>query len=235
MLPHSQMIIANWKMNLTLEEADEICKRLSSNSSRLLIIAVPTPYIAYLKAKYENLNFCAQDVSIKNDFGSYTGENSAKFFKSFGINYSIIGHSERRNLFGENNETIRQKLLNCISNDITPILCIGESLEIRKSGYYKEFLIRQLEECVGDIISHVSIIIAYEPVWAIGTKVIPSVNEISEIFDLIRNLDYKTQLVYGGSVNSENCKKLLEISNISGLLVGAASLDAEELLKILNS
>jgi triosephosphate isomerase len=234
----TQMIIANWKMNLTLKQASEVCKFLFEHSfTKQLLIAPPTPYIAYLKAQFSTLNFCAQDASIKNEFGSYTGENSAKFLKSCEVNYAIIGHSERRNLFGETNESVRIKAQNCLDNEITPIICIGEPLEARKNNKYKDFLLEQLSESLPKINN--KIVLAYEPIWSIGTGAIPTQHQISEIFELIRktysNIDYKMHLVYGGSVSWENCEDLLEIPNISGLLVGGASLKKDELFKMLNS
>ena len=111
-----QLIIANWKMNLTFKEASNLTRFLSEhNNCHKLIIASPTPYIAYLAQNYQQLSFCAQDVSVKNAFGSYTGESSAKFFKSCGVNYSLIGHSERRTLFGETNGIVRKKAEVCIA------------------------------------------------------------------------------------------------------------------------
>jgi triosephosphate isomerase len=233
------LIIANWKMNLTFKEALNLTRLLSEhNDVHRLVIAPPTPYIAYLAQSYQHLDFCAQDVSINNAFGPYTGESSAKFFKSCGVNYSLIGHSERRTLFGETNEIVRKKVESCLDNQIIPIICIGESEELRNGGNYKEFLLTQLEESLPKTDKH--IIIAYEPVWAIGTKIIPTTKQISEVTELIKtkyqSIVAKTmQLVYGGSVNSENCKDILNIKDISGVLVGGASLNKDELFKILNS
>ena len=233
------LIIANWKMNLTFKEALNLTRLLSDhNDAHRLVIAPPTPYIAYLAQSYQHLSFCAQDVSINNAFGPYTGESSAKFFKSCGVNYSLIGHSERRTLFGETNEIVRKKVESCLDNQIIPIICIGESEELRNSGNYKEFLLTQLEESLPKTDKH--IIIAYEPVWAIGTKIIPTTKQISEVTELIKtkyqSIVAKTmQLVYGGSVNSENCKDILNIKDISGVLLGGASLNKDELFKILNS
>lgn len=230
----SPLIIANWKMNLTFNEAIFLATSLTEQSfSRQLIIAPPAPYIGYLKAHFEQIDFCAQDVSSKNEFGSYTGENTAKFFKSCGVNYAIIGHSERRNLCKEDDDIVRVKAQNCLDNDITPIICIGEPLEIRQNKSYPEFLLNQLKQSAPQ--TDKEIIIAYEPLWSIGTGVVPTIEEISEVFALIRGLEKKIKLVYGGSVNSKNCEELLKISGISGLLVGGASLNKEELFKILNS
>jgi len=218
-----QLIIANWKMNLTFKEASNLTRFISEhNNCHKLIIASPTPFIAYLAQNYQQLSFCAQDVSVKNAFGSYTGESSAKFFKSCGVNYSLIGHSERRTLFGETNGIIKKKAEVCIENQITPIICIGESEALRNSKTDKRM------------------IVAYEPVWAIGTQITPTIDQISEVAELIKtkyqSIVAKTmQLVYGGSVNSENCKDIINIKDISGILVGGASLNKDKLFKILNS
>ncbi len=226
------MIIANWKMNLTLDQAIKNCKILSkSKESTNLLISPSTAYIAYLKKNYSKLNFCAQDVSLKADFGAYTGENSAKLFKELGLSHSIVGHSERRNNFNETNDQVKIKAINCIENNIVPIICVGETLQQRKNNSYKDFLAKQLSAFSG--LNYLKTIIAYEPLWSIGKNITASAAEIAEIAALFKNLDSKSQLLYGGSVNSKNCREILAIEGISGLLVGSASLDAEELLKIL--
>jgi triosephosphate isomerase len=234
------LIIANWKMNLTFHEASELTKSMSNNENHhRLIIAPPTPYIAYLVQIYKKLNFCAQDVSTRSTFGPYTGENSAKCFKSCNVNYALIGHSERRYLLGENNIIVRTKAEICINNKITPIICIGETEKERTSGHYEEFLLQQLKDSIPE--TDKPLIIAYEPVWAIGTNNTPTIEEISKIIQLIRENNNKQsviakslQIVYGGSVNSKNYKDIAAIKNIDGVLLGGASLDKEELSRILN-
>lgn len=221
------LIIANWKMNLTFLEARFFAERMPHYPN--LIIAPPTPYLGYLAHNHQ-FTFCAQDVSIYNDFGSYTGENSAKFFKSCMVNYAIVGHTERRKMCGETNIIVQTKAQNCIDNDITPIICIGETLDTRQDNKYIEFLTKQLKQSLPDG----EVIIAYEPIWSIGTGIVPSIFQIREIIDLIRSLDSKARVVYGGSVNSKNCRNILNIQDISGLLVGSASLNQDELVKILN-
>jgi triosephosphate isomerase len=233
------LIITNWKMNLTFNEASDLTKSISSHEDHhRLIIAPPTPYIAYLAQIYKKLNFCAQDVSTRSAFGPYTGENSAKCFKSCNVNYSLIGHSERRSLFGESNTTVRTKAEICLDNKITPIICIGETEKERNSGNYEEFLLKQLNESTPD--TDKTIIIAYEPVWAIGTNNTPTIEEISKITELIRTnkqsiVAKSLQIVYGGSVNSKNYKSITAIKDIGGVLLGGASLNKDELFRILNS
>ncbi len=234
----NQMIIANWKMNLSFETSILLCENIIKQQfSRSLIIAASTPYIAYLQKIYKDLNFCAQDVSLQNDFGSYTSENCAKSFKSCSVNWAIIGHADRRVIYKETNEIVGRKVQNCLDQDMIPIVCIGEHLEIRQKNQHKDFLVKQLDEILSHtrITNNKKIIIAYEPIWAIGRKINPNISEIQEILDILGNLDYKLELVYGGSVTSQNSKDILSIPNLTGLLVGSASLNINELLKILNS
>jgi triosephosphate isomerase len=232
------IIIANWKMNLSLEEAITKAKSFNNYSHSVrFLLAPPTPYISYLAEKFRNLNICAQNVSSINCFGAYTGEYSAAMLKTCGVHYAIIGHSERRNNFGETNKLVKQKALNCIESGITPIICTGETLEARKNGNYKEFMAEQIRESIPQT-PH-PIIIAYEPVWAIGSGLIPTPKEIAEIFTFIKTdkeisiIAKNAELVYGGSVNSKNYKEILSIAGNNGIILGSASLDNKELSKIL--
>lgn len=232
------LIIANWKMNLNLNEAfskaDYLNKR---NSSVQFILAPPTPYLAHFVQNFTRTTFCAQDVSSIGGYGSYTGESSASIIKSCGINYAIIGHSEKRTIMKDSNITVRKKVENCLKAGIKPIVCIGESLETRKNNHYKEFILEQITESIPENANN--IIIAYEPIWAIGTGIAPTADEIKEIFDFIKNdsaisqVAKNAQLVYGGSVNSRNYKEILSIDGVNGILIGGASLDDDELNLIL--
>lgn len=233
------IIIANWKMNLTLDEAYSKATKLNSKSySSQLLLAPPAPYLAYFAQNLNNTNICAQDVSAFNDFGAHTGEYSAKMLKSCNINYAILGHSERRNLFGESNQLIQKKAFNCVEAQITPIICVGETLLARNNNSYKEFIAAQINESIPEN-AH-SIIIAYEPFWAIGTGLVPTLQEISEIFDFIKTsktisaLAKNAQLVYGGSVSSKNYKEILALPGNNGVILGSASLNDDELNIILN-
>lgn len=233
------IIIANWKMNLNLNEAfskaDSLNKR---NSSAQFILAPPTPYLAHFAQNFTRTTFCAQDVSSISGYGAYTGEVSADIIKSCGINYAIIGHSEKRTIMKDSNITVRKKVENCIKTRIIPIICVGESLETRKNHNYKEFILEQITESVPG--NAKNIIIAYEPIWAIGTGISPTAEELTEIFDFIKNdstisqVAKNAQLVYGGSVNSRNYKEILAIEGVNGILIGGASLDDDELDLILS-
>lgn len=239
------LIIANCKMNFSLKEADEYCINLTDKKFKnQLIISFPVPYMAYLADKFKTLAFCAQNISIFDSFGAYTGEYSSLMVKSCGINYSIIGHSERRNLFDESEEMVLQKVINCLKLSITPIICIGESLKIRQNGTYKEFINKQLYPII-DVMSStrnkekIDVIIAYEPIWSIGTGLTPSVSELVETFALISSLlkqsavAFNIRLVYGGSIDLDNIKQIMALENIDGVLVGKASLNCDTVIKML--
>ncbi len=233
------IIIANWKMNLSLNDAFSKAEALNKrNSSAMFILAPPTPYLAYFAKNLKKTTFCAQDVSSLSGYGAYTGETSADIIKSCEVNYAIIGHSEKRTIMKDSNMIVRKKAENCIKAGITPIICIGETLETRRNGNYKEFILEQISESIPE--NAQNIIIAYEPIWAIGTGISPTSEELGEIFDFIKNdsaisqVAKNAQLVYGGSVNSRNYKDILSIKNISGVLIGGASLDDDELNSILD-
>ena len=233
----SSLIIANWKMNFSLKHAIKFLTELTEiNHSKKLIIAPPAPYLGQLEALFPKVEFCAQDISIFNQMGAYTGEISAEIVKSCGINYSLIGHSERRTLCHETDQMINQKITNCLESGITPVICVGENAEARQNQTYRESILSQLS-FIPKLSSKV--IIAYEPIWSVGSGVIPSPDEISEIFDYIINYFNSDQvaknisLVYGGSVNSQNYRQILSIPQISGVLLGGASLNFAEFVKIL--
>lgn len=233
------LIIANWKMNFTLDEALNFIEQLpNSDDNADLMIAPPLAFLSHLKHQFSALEFIAQDVSIQSGNGSFTGENSAKLIASCGVKYSILGHSERRINFHETNHTIRRKVKNCMQAGITPIICVGETLEARKNNNYQEYILEQIRESIPEECKEC--IIAYEPVWAIGTGITPTNEEISKIAKLIKEnsastaLAKRARLVYGGSASGKNCREILEIEHISGLLIGSSSLDIEEFKKILN-
>lgn len=213
-----KLIIVNWKMHMSLDEAFKFCTKLTEQQyNNQLIIAPPVPYLAYLSDKFKFLEFCGQNVSQFAGQGSYTGEYSSLLLKLSKINYSIVGHSERRNFLQKSNALIRQKAENCLESQVTPIICIGEDLAIRQNNNYKDFLLKQLEESLPNIV------VAYEPIWAIGTGITPGQEELTEIFDALnyylkqRPVANNISLVYGGSVNLDNIEKILSIQNIDGV------------------
>ncbi len=210
----TRYIIANWKMNFTLQDAIEFCERLPySNLS--LIIAAPTAYLSYLVQKFPKISFSGQDVSAHETYGARTGEVSAKMLASCGVKYCIVGHPERRRDYGESDEIVIQKADNCILAGIKPIICLGGDLSLRPS-------------IDGDFM------LAYEPIEAIGTGVLPGQDELSRVFrDLKNQVAKSVNLVYGGSVNSGNLATIKSIKAIDSILLGGASLRVDELIKIL--
>lgn len=234
----SPIIIANWKMHFSLAEVDAICVKLAENPKNNLIIASPAPYLAHLTANFPSLNFCAQNLCEFSQSGPYTGEYSGAMLKSCGINHAIVGHSERRTLYNESDQTIRAKVDAALTSKVTPIICIGESAETRQNGSYKEFLINQLKLSLPLSIEG-DIIIAYEPIWSIGTNELPSNAELMEAFEVISSniaqspVAKNVRLLYGGSVNLDNIEQVLSLKHVSGVLVGKSSLDPEILVKML--
>ncbi len=220
-------------MNFSLEEAINFCQTIiTHNDHDSLIIAAPMLYLSHLRILFPQLTFAAQNVSsISSSYGSFTGEISAEMLSCLGIKYCIIGHSERRLYNGETNFTSKLKAELCIKHNITPIICVGEKKKARDENKYIEYIKQQLLESLPD---SNSFILAYEPVWSIGTGNIPTTEQLQEIFSLFENIIAKPiALVYGGSINSANVDEIVKVTNINGLLVGKSSLDVEELQKII--
>ena len=241
-------IVANWKMNgdnifnrdlLSLIERNSIV----SDSSHM-IVCPPMPYLHQVnnqKSTYMMLG--AQDIS-QYDNGAYTGETSGTMLADLNIAYVIIGHSERRELYNEDNSVIKDKFSKAIENNIKPILCIGETIEHRNSGQTFDYIHAQIDAVISNnkLDNLKDLIIAYEPIWAIGTGQTATPEIAEEVHAYIRNillntdlnLAAKTPILYGGSVNSENAEKLFRMENINGALIGGASLKADEFSKIYN-
>lgn len=232
-------IIANWKMHFSLTHANAVCNKLMAHQCEKLIIAPPAPYLALLAANFPSLTFCAQNLSKFITEGAYTGEYSGSMLKSCGINYSIIGHSERRVLFHDTNAIVAAKVNACLKAGITPVICIGESAQNRQDGCHAHVLIEQLQTFISDDIND-EIIIAYEPIWSIGTNRLPTTSELIETFEAINSylaqskVAKNVRLLYGGSVNLDNIEQILSINHVNGVLVGKSSLDPEILIEMLN-
>jgi triosephosphate isomerase len=201
------------------------------NSSSRLIIAAPSIYLAHLIHHFSHIKFASQDVSSAPcDYGAFTGEVSAKQLSCCSVQYCIIGHSERRRHYLETSLSVKQKAENCIKHGIIPIICIGETKESRDSGEYIKDIKKQL---LASIPNDGECILAYEPIWAVGTGILPSAQQLEEISDLLKPLVKPLSLVYGGSINSGNISYIRKVKQIDGILLGGASLDALELAKIL--
>ncbi len=175
----------------------------------------------------------------QQDKGAFTGEISAKMLKDSGAWYVILGHSERRQYCQESDQIIATKITAAVKQDLVPILCIGESKEQREQGIYCDFIVNQLQNSLPKDLAINRLIVAYEPVWSIGSGVIPTIAEIEEIADLIKTELSKNknitelQIIYGGSVSAQNAQEILLARNIDGFLVGGASLDSKEFFEII--
>ncbi len=245
------IIAGNWKMNNDVEESlklAESLKKLSKDFDKNVDVLI-CPVFTSLYAVKEALNGSGIKIGAQNmhfeEKGAYTGEISPIMLKNMGIEYVIIGHSERRQYFNETDETVNKKLKSALKYGIIPILCVGETLEQRESKIEKETVKNQVVKAFENIepSDAVKIIVAYEPIWAIGTgknATNEQANEmasfirkcISEIYD--RELSEKVIIQYGGSVKAGNAKEILSQPDIDGALVGGASLKADEFLKIIN-
>ena len=230
----AKLIVANWKMNFFYKQAYIFCKKIISKKKQIknnFIICPPSSLIFRLSNKFRQINFGAQDCSAVNEFGAYTGDINSKMLKDINCKYTLIGHSERRELYKEDEYLISLKILSALKANIKPILCVGENLNQKRRGDTKKILKYQLNKVLLKKKEFKKVIIAYEPVWAIGTGKTPSVEDISNTILYIKNIlakkssIYKNVLVlYGGSVNTNNSKLFLNNINIDGLLVGGASL-----------
>lgn len=247
-----QIAAANWKMNLTLEQgkalAGEIAQAsLELNDTRLVIFAVPFPYLVSIKEQLsdkQNIFVAAQNCYTKKS-GAYTGEVSAVMLASIGIQYVIIGHSERREYFNETNTLLAEKVNSCLENGLKPVFCCGEALEIREAGTQNSFVEAQLKESLFHLtaVQLTGFIIAYEPIWAIGTGKTASSEQAQEIQAHIRKVmaeKYGAEvadsisILYGGSVKAANAKEIFGQPDVDGGLVGGASLVAAEFVAIIN-
>lgn len=214
-------VVANWKMNGS-QSLLNAYKNVFSNLDSLIVC----PPFVYMD-KF-GINLGAQNVHYLQK-GAYTGEISAQMLADVGVNYCLVGHSERRQFFNESNDLVKAKALQCQEVGIVPIICIGESLNEYLNGKTIQVLSQQLNNCLP---SSSKFWVAYEPLWAIGTGKTPTVSEITAVHDMLRSHLPNTVLLYGGSVNSANAAEIFTISNVDGVLVGGASLDIETITKI---
>lgn len=248
-----QIAAANWKMNLTLQEAetllDEILPHCTDlTESRVVIFAVPAPYLMMAQGKavnQTNVFAAAQNIYSKKS-GAFTGEISTSMLKSIGVSYAIIGHSERREYFNENNEFLAQKINICLEEGIVPVFCCGETLPVREVGQQNSYVRHQLEESLFNLTAEQiqKVVIAYEPIWAIGTGKTASSEQAQEMHAHIRRqLTNKygeaaageISILYGGSVKASNAKETFSKPDVDGGLVGGSSLIAEEFIQIIKA
>jgi triosephosphate isomerase len=236
------LIIANWKCNpKNLEEAQELLNKIINGIDNENVVICP-PSIFLSSLINEKFSFGAQNCFYKE--GAFTGEDSVSMLEDMGVKYVILGHSERRNIFKETNEEINSKLIKVLESKIIPILCIGEKREEREEGKTFEVLSEQLDVCLNNISNPEKIILAYEPVWAIGTGKFAEIKDIKEVRAFIqeflikkfnKEIVDKIRIIYGGSVDSSNVHSYITEAQMEGVLVGGASLKADEFLKLIKS
>ncbi len=232
----NKIIAGNWKMHKTIEEATLFLKALIPHISKAraqIMIAPPFTAIAECckTVKGTKILIGGQNMGDAEE-GAYTGEISGRMLKEAGASFVILGHSERRTIFGETDELINRKVLRALSDGLTPILCIGETQEQRQKGKSAAVLKNQLDGCLRGFSSG-NLIIAYEPIWAIGTGKTATPEMAQEMHGVIRqHLGQRLPILYGGSVKPANIESLLIQPDIDGALIGGASLEVEAFAKM---
>jgi triosephosphate isomerase len=248
-----QIAAANWKMNLTYQQGekllDEIFEaKIDTSPNQQVIFAVPFPYLIMASSEVANqagYAIAAQNCNEKQS-GAYTGEVSAEMLQSIGIKYCVIGHSERREYYLETNKMLADKVNICLQNNITPIFCCGEALSIREKGGQNEFVQQQLEESLFHLPEEKikQVVIAYEPIWAIGTGKTATTEQAQEMHQHLRSVlagKYgkevadQISILYGGSVKAGNAVELFACPDVDGGLVGGASLVAQDFIQIIKA
>jgi len=232
------LVGGNWKCNGDSKFIESYKDTLNAiQDKNEVMIFAPSIHLSNLKTQFSNtkLTFGSQNIS-KFGNGAYTGELSPQLLKDIGINTTLIGHSERRNLFGDSEEIISDKIKNSESNDFYMVICIGESLEHREKNETMKLVESQLDTIIAAVKNWSKVALAYEPVWAIGTGKVATPDQAEEVHANIRKyLEQKvskdvacaTRIIYGGSVNGKNCGDLIKETNIDGFLVGGAALKPE--------
>jgi triosephosphate isomerase len=248
-----QIAAANWKMNLTFKQAEKLIDdvldaNIMLSENQLVLFAVPYPYLLMTRSDVEdeyNYEVAAQNCHHKKS-GAYTGEVSAGMLHSIGVNYCIIGHSERREYSGETNTMLAEKINQCLENNVAPVFCCGEPLAIRETGTQNNFVATQLTDSLFHLPAEIirGLIIAYEPIWAIGTGKTATSEQAQEMHHHLRSViarQYGTDvanevpILYGGSVKANNAKELFSCADVDGGLVGGASLVAADFIEIIKA
>jgi triosephosphate isomerase len=248
-----QIAAANWKMNCTYQQAEKLLNEVLQSEVNLsygseVIFAVPYPYLIMANSEVAhepNYSVAAQNCHQKKS-GAFTGEVSAEMLKSIAIKYCVIGHSERREYFFETNNTLAEKVNICLENEISPIFCCGEPLNIREAEKQNTYVETQLIESLFHLpaTEMQKIVIAYEPIWAIGTGKTATTQQAQEMHSFIRSIlskQYSADLadeitiLYGGSVKAANAAELFASPDVDGGLVGGASLNAKEFIEIMKA
>tara|TARA_Y100001970_G_scaffold263190_1_gene348391 strand:- start:4488 stop:5216 length:729 start_codon:yes stop_codon:yes gene_type:complete len=233
----SSFFVANWKLNGNLQFIDQFITNISlPNSNSKCVVICPTAiHLDYLSKNKNGFYLGAQNVS-EHEEGAYTGEISVRSLIETNVNFCIVGHSERRQIFREKDQDINLKSERLIVNNVIPIICIGETLEQKEKGITNTVLEKQLMNSIPSSSTFENTIIAYEPVWAIGTGLTPTIKEIDETHRFIRDHNdkfNKYKILYGGSVKASNAREITDLANVDGALIGGASLKSEEFTKII--
>ncbi len=243
-----RFLVGNWKMNGDIEFAKAYMQSLADCDivrklppTIKLISCPPAIWLNELCkiTKNTGILFGGQDCHFASN-GAFTGDISAQMLSDAGCEYVIVGHSERRRSHGENDAAVAHKANAALSAELQPIICVGETKAQRDEGVHKAAIQKQIKNLLAEIIPHHSLIIAYEPVWAIGTGHTPTISEIAEMFDVITiecrsHGIYLINLLYGGSVTCDNASALFQIPTLSGLLVGNASMQLRQWTEIINA
>ncbi|MCI9887551.1 triose-phosphate isomerase [Micrococcales bacterium 31B] len=250
MANRTPLMAGNWKMNLDHLEATHLVQKLAwtlkdANHDYAAVEVVVCPPFTDLRSvqtlvdgdKLE-VKYASQDIS-QHDSGAFTGEVSGAMLVKLGVSYAVIGHSERRQYHGETDEIVAAKTVAAYKNGITPIVCVGEPLDVRKAGEHVQYTLAQVDGALKDLAAEhaKSVVIAYEPVWAIGTGEVATPDDAQEVCAAIRarlaelysaQVADAVRVLYGGSVKASNVKELMQKADVDGALVGGASLQAEE-------
>ena len=233
----SSFFVANWKLNGNLQFIDQFITNISlPNANSKCVVICPTAiHLDYLSKNKNGFYVGAQNVS-EHEEGAYTGEISVRSLVETNVDFCIVGHSERRQIFKEKDQDINLKSQRLVANNVIPIICIGETLEQKEKGITNTVLEEQLMNSIPSSSTYENTIIAYEPVWAIGTGLTPTIDEIDETHRFIRSHNEKFnkyKILYGGSVKASNAKEITDLANVDGALIGGASLKSEEFTKII--
>ena len=242
------IVVGNWKMNKTVDEGvsfvNEVKNRILDKDSAEVIFCPPFTSLFSIANLLDNSPFYLGAQNVHSEIkGAYTGEVSIQMLKSLSVDYVILGHSERRTIFGESSEFVRDKIDTVLNQGIKPILCIGEALEERRSGQTEKVLQNQLEQSLSGIsrINSDNFLLAYEPIWAIGTGNTATEVQVAEAHAKIRSMvgnmlgknGQNIPILYGGSVSVDNVESLIDTNGVDGFLIGGASLDIESFCKII--
>jgi len=229
----------NWKMNGSKAMIDDLAKMLNekcANTSTEVVVGVPSAYIMYTRDSLDKSIGVAAQNCYKAEKGAFTGETACSMIKDCGGEWAILGHSERRHVFGESDELVGEKVAFALSSGLKILPCIGEKLEEREAGKTEEVCFTQLKAIVDQVSDWDRVVLAYEPVWAIGTGKVATPQQAQDVHAALRKwlaenvsdeVAQKLRILYGGSVNGKNCKELASCPDIDGFLVGGASLKPE--------